>query len=580
MDLKTALGGDMSKKKASKDDFHGSAGGFFVQKKRMVLGNVKHFGDKRDISLSKSEPGDSVYFDVDSLFGDDKDVGMTGVYGGSLLDLAATTSKAKCVNTGIMFGSSLGSPDFTIDDDEIVFPLHVSISLEKKWIDPKVVKTQVEVSVKKSFALDINLSAVEGKSAMAKTQVIRKLFSKINGFGRATTPSKFEGIIRSTFTSSESMEKAMSLVKENNIIVNSDLKKQRIHSDWAMVIKEILMDMPKDMIVTANATNWVMTENCDGSFLIWKDSVHVAKAIGDHDIWAFRNCFRALLFTLPAGTTVHDLSNLLDNTGGKTCIINCSLDTGNRVCCAVVGFKSKNDLNFAFLTEPVFGGVYLSWARLDLCNVSDMSPSNLLSSFNKKHAPNMDCFQLAKLYAKKNVPISRSAAFVSFASSSGGSLSGSDLSVGLSPLVTSGLGGNFPSSIINDSFLNACLASLECSFKLLAEQVSSIVKKLSFIELVPMVSSAGASLLVGSVPLVSVLDFDMALDGKLALSTPYFPSADLGAGFSSSSSKVLTTKMGSLESKMSALEAFVISVLVRLDLLCSGLGFLLSFSAQ
>ncbi|KAG9295401.1 hypothetical protein G9A89_013430 [Geosiphon pyriformis] len=385
MDLKTASGGDMSKKKALKGAFHGPAGGSFVQKKKVVLGNVKHSSDERNISLSKSGPGNSVYSNVDSLSGDDEDVGMTGVYGGSLLGSATTTPKAKCVDTGMMFGSLLGSPDFTMNDEEIVLLLRVSISLKKKWIDPKIVKIQVEVSVKKSFALDINLSAVEGKLAMAKTQVIRKLFLKINGFGEATTPSKFEGIIRSMFTSSESMKKAVSLARENNIIVNSNLKRQGICSDWAVVIKEISMNTPKDMIVTAVTkfgeiksirvqlirlwqkaiVEFAKSSQADmlaskWSFLIKKNSVCVAKTMEDCNIWASRNCFRVLLFTLLMGTTVHNLSNLLDNTGGKTCIINCSLNSGNRVCCAVVGFESENDLDFAFLIEPVFGGVHLS----------------------------------------------------------------------------------------------------------------------------------------------------------------------------------------------------------------------------
>ncbi|KAG9304587.1 hypothetical protein G9A89_020151 [Geosiphon pyriformis] len=482
MDLKTASSGDMSKKKAPKGAFYGPAGGSFVQKKKVVLGNIKHSGNERDIFLSKSEPSDSVYSNVNSLSGDNENVGITGVYGGSLLGLAATTPKVKHVDTGTMFDSPLGSSDFTMDDDEIVLPFR-------------------------------------------------------------------------------SMEKTASLARENNIIVNSDLKRQGICSDQAVVIKEILMDMPKDMIVAA-VTEFGEIKSIKVQLIgLWQKAV-------------VEDCFRALLFTLSVRTTAHDLSNLLDNTGGKTCIINHFLDTGNRVHCAVVGFESKNDLDSAFLTEPVLGGVCLSWARLNLvqcrkcgrlghlaleCDMSDMPPSELLSLFNKKHAPGVDHFQLAKLYAKKNV--------VFFASTSSGSPSGSDLGVGLFLFATSGLGGSSLFSTINDSFLNAHLASLEHSLELLAKQVSGIVRKLSFVELVPLVLSAGASPLVGSAPLVSVLNSDMALDGELVSFTPYPLSADLGAGFSSSSLKVLTIKMGGLESKMLALEASVNSVLARLDLL-------------
>ncbi|KAG9307575.1 hypothetical protein G9A89_023140 [Geosiphon pyriformis] len=162
----------MSKKKAPKGAFHGSAGGSFSQKKKVVLGNVKHSGDEKDISLNKSEPGKNVFSDVDSLSGDEEVSIMTGINVGSLLDSATNTPKAKCVNTDAAFGSPLGSSNFDMDDDK-----------------------EVKVSVRQSFTLDINFSAVEGKLATAKTQIIRKNFSIINGFGEATTPSKFERII-------------------------------------------------------------------------------------------------------------------------------------------------------------------------------------------------------------------------------------------------------------------------------------------------------------------------------------------------------------------------------------------------
>ncbi|KAG9294658.1 hypothetical protein G9A89_008137 [Geosiphon pyriformis] len=619
MDLKTASSSDMSKKKVPKSAFYSPAGGFFAQKKRVVLDNIKHSGDERDISLSKSGPGDSVYSDVDSLFGDDKDVGITGVHRGSLLDSAATTSKAKRVNTGTIFGSLLGSPDFTISNNEIVLSLRVSIPLDKKWIDPKIVKTQVEMSVKKFFTLDIDLSAVEGKSAMAKTQVIRKLFSEINGFGRATTPSKFEGIIRSTFTSEGSMERAVLLARKKGIIVNSNLKRQEVHSDWAVIIKEILMNMPKDMIITTVAkfgenksiciqlvglwqkavVKFAKSEQAvhlasKWSFLIGKDLVCVAMAVRDHKTWASRDQFRALLFTLLVGTMAHNLGNLLREADGKTCIINQSFEMGNRVCCAVVGFDSEEKLKAAFCTEPIFGSVRFSWARLGLvwckkcgrfgylaleCDVSDVSVSTLSIALKKKgkYVFSADHFHLAKLYVKKNVSISHPTVFggkswaqvVSLASSAGGSSSGSGFGFGPSLSGASGLVGGAPSSPIDKSPLGARLAFLEHSLEFLADQVSGILRKLSFVELVPMMPYFDTPSLVGSVPVAPVLDSDMVLDGILMSPSSPSSNAELDAGFSSSSSKVLTTKMGGLESKLSALEASVGSVLTRLDLLCS-----------
>ncbi|KAG9307237.1 hypothetical protein G9A89_017065 [Geosiphon pyriformis] len=188
MNLKAAFSNDMSKKKASKSILHSSAGGSFSPKKKVVFGNIKYSGDEKDISLVKLGSGD-MYSDIDSELscGEDNTI-MEGINSKSLLGSAATTSKAKRVNFSMVFGSSLDSPNYKMEKEVELLPSPLSI-------DSKIVKTPVEVSVRKSFALDINLSAVESKSATAKTQFIRKIFSSVNGFGRATTLLKFEGII-------------------------------------------------------------------------------------------------------------------------------------------------------------------------------------------------------------------------------------------------------------------------------------------------------------------------------------------------------------------------------------------------
>ncbi|KAG9299934.1 hypothetical protein G9A89_009662 [Geosiphon pyriformis] len=556
----------MSNKKAPKDVFYGPTGGSFSQRKKASLGNVKHSDNKKDISL-KSGSGACVYFDVKSLSGDDKDVSMSGGFDGSLLDLAV----------------------------KLLLPLlKKKIPLNKIWIDPKIIKTPVEVSVKKSFALDINLLAVNGKLARQKTQFIRKIFSKINDFGGATTLLKFKGIIRSTFISKDSMKKAVLLAGENEININSDFKKQEIRSDQAVVIKKILMDMPKDMIVAAVSKFGQIKLIKIQLIEIWqkaviefnesrqanlKNSVYVAKTVRDCDTWALRNQFRALLFTLPVEMTAHDLSTLLNGAGGKTCIINQFLDTGNRVHCTVVSFKSEEDLDTAFHTEPIFGGVRLSWARLDLvkcekygcfghltleCDVLVVLSFELLSLF-KKSVSGFNCFCLAKLYAKKRVPISRPAAFVVFFDSSSGGFSFG------SSLLSGGLPFSLGSFGFQDDGLDDHLAVLKHSLEILSDQVSVILKKLSFVELVPLASPLCASPLAVSVPLALVVDLNMALDSMLASPALLFLSGGKFAnGLSSSGSKVLTSKVGSLESKMSALEALFGLIIMRLDLLCSG----------
>ncbi|KAG9295698.1 hypothetical protein G9A89_001715 [Geosiphon pyriformis] len=392
------------------------------RKKKVVLENIKHSSDEKDISLDKSELGDNMFFDVDSVSGDKKSANITGINIGSFLNSAANTFKTKHINTGAIFGSPLGAPNFVMNDNKDVSLFsHFSISLEKKWIDPKIIKTQVKMSAKKSFALDINL---------------------------------------------------------------------RI--------------------------------------------------------------------------TAYDLGNLLERAGRKTCIINRSMETGNRICCVVVSFVSDNDLESAFHMEPIFNGIKLFWARMNLvhckkCRCFRHSALEyntpdviiLLSSkeLYKKGASEELCFQLTKLYEKKCVPISRSTVFggkswaqvVSLSKSSGSAHFGSGLSFFSHGL--SGLSGIPSSASTVSSGLSNCLAVLERSLELLADQMFDIMKKLSFVELVPLASKSSVSPLVIPVPLDSVVDSDMAIDDTLAsFVLPPLVVADIIADLSSSSSKVLTTK--------------------------------------
>ncbi|KAG9296442.1 hypothetical protein G9A89_015034 [Geosiphon pyriformis] len=182
------MSGPGAKKRSVRVSTTGSVGGGSTQKVRKSLSTIKYSSADKNLkdggSVCKDEQFASM--DMDGRTFDGK----------STSDSQMNTPNAKRFNAGAAISSPIGSIDYGIDDEvEVSLPSHLFFSLEKVWMDPKIVKSQVEVAVKKSFTLDINLSAVEGKSAMAKTQVIRKLFSTINGFGGATTPSKFEGII-------------------------------------------------------------------------------------------------------------------------------------------------------------------------------------------------------------------------------------------------------------------------------------------------------------------------------------------------------------------------------------------------
>ncbi|KAG9303141.1 hypothetical protein G9A89_005099 [Geosiphon pyriformis] len=172
------MSGPGAKRKLARVSTTSSVGEGSIQKIRKSLSTIKSSSVDKNLKDGRSVCEDRQFASMDM------DGGISD--GKSTSDSQMNTPNAKCFNAGAAIGSSIGSINYGMNDEkEVSLPL----------LDPKIVKSQVEVAVKKSFALDINLSAVEGKSATAKTQVIKKLFSTINGFGGATTPSKFEGII-------------------------------------------------------------------------------------------------------------------------------------------------------------------------------------------------------------------------------------------------------------------------------------------------------------------------------------------------------------------------------------------------
>ncbi|KAG9307767.1 hypothetical protein G9A89_023332 [Geosiphon pyriformis] len=114
------------------------------------------------------------------------------------------------------------------------------------------------------------------------------------------------------------------------------------------------------------------------------------------------------------------------------------------------------------------------------------------------------------------------------------------------------------------------------------EELTFTAKKLSFVELVSLASKSYVPPPVVLEPVMSNLDSDIAMDDTLLFPPPFLlvVTANSVTDLSSSSSKVLTTKMGGLEFKMVALKVSVESVLERLDCLCSGLGLSTSLTFQ
>ncbi|KAG9285143.1 hypothetical protein G9A89_000644 [Geosiphon pyriformis] len=293
--------------------------------------------------------------------------------------------------------------------------------------------------------------------------------------------------------------------------------------------------------------------------------------MGKNSVWMVL-AHKALLYTLPVGTTVHDLSGLLDLYGKKTCFI--GHNPSSYVCnrCAVVCFTDKESKLAVISSNPVFKNVNLRWTGLSLAycakykqigHISDVCSSGEISGACGKRV-------------KKQAPIACS---VSFDSRTWAQIAGSlFFHVASSVLFGASLflvakTSLFASALSDDRDMYDCLASLEHSLKLLADQISGILEKLGSIKLVSLATTSDASLSAVSVSVVSGLNLDIVLDGALMI--PNFSSPVIGDTtliISSSNSKVLTTKVSSLESKMVALEISVEFVLEKLDCLCSDLG--------
>ncbi|KAG9287239.1 hypothetical protein G9A89_008869 [Geosiphon pyriformis] len=451
----------------------------------------------------------------------------------------------------------------------------------------------------KSFALDIELSAVPGKTNNNKIISLKKNFYHIDGFGGASTPSKFLEIIRSSFTSEISLNKARELAISEKILVNDDLRKSNVRSNQEVIIKEIPVDFPKSAIEAVFSkfgkiisikvqliglwqkalVEYESSEMADlvaarWSVLMEKDSVCVAKANIDKQTWMSRNQHRALFYTLPVGTNAHDLSSLLESYGGKTCYIGRNPSLYVRDRCTVICFGDKASKLAAIGTVPVFKNVSLRWAGLSLASCThckqfghvmvNCSLGEYSGVRGRRVVSEQDQICLAGIYKKKSAPVARPVSFgdKTWAQVAGGS--------GLhSGLVSSSMVTVSPTI----SYLNDWLAILEHSLELLTNRISGILARLESIDLVPMTTPSLSLLPVVSETLSFDVVSDMILDTALVSSgTPPFVFYDAVVELSSSSSKVLTAKVGGLETKLIALEASVGLVLDKLNILCSGSG--------
>ncbi|KAG9295880.1 hypothetical protein G9A89_006619 [Geosiphon pyriformis] len=247
----------------------------------------------------------------------------------------------------------------------------------------------------------IDLVAITGKSFQEKLSFIRKIFSSVNGFGGASTSSKFGGIIRATFTLEKAIIAAGKLANDHGVVINTNLKHLlNNHMDRAIVMKKIpvetsmeavhaavfkfgliksikmqLVGLWQKAIVKLENQNQADFLASKWSILIGKDAVCVARADVDKQTWNSRDKFKALLYTLPVRTNAHDLWDFIDSVGEKTCVID--RNPVSYVCarCAIVCFRSESDLVSVMAATPVIKGIGLHWSCLSLalCSVCGLS---------------------------------------------------------------------------------------------------------------------------------------------------------------------------------------------------------------
>ncbi|KAG9288122.1 hypothetical protein G9A89_017717 [Geosiphon pyriformis] len=358
------------------------------------------------------------------------------------------------------------------------------------------------------------------------------------------------------------MKKAKELAICEKIIVNNDPKegKQPFKSegncqgDSIILIRMQLIGLWQKALVKFKSSD---------SVLMSKNSVCVVLAVNDKKLWVKRDCYQTILYTLPVGTTAHNLSNLLESYGGKICFISHYSSSYVYDRCAIVCFVNEASKLAAIGSILVFKSVNLCWAGLFLAYCAHCKQFGHISTRCSLSENFGACVHLANIYIKKEAPIVCSVSFgektwAQVASSSFFCMVSSNYS---SVSLSSGVK---PVPLVFNSLGDSCL--------LLANQVSGILKKLSFVKLVPLASSFHVSFLVVITSVIANIDLDIVLDNMMVLLSPLFSVvAGSVVDLSSSSSKVLIIKVGGLEFKIVALEMSVESVLEKLDCLCSRL---------
>ncbi|KAG9295462.1 hypothetical protein G9A89_013491 [Geosiphon pyriformis] len=241
----------------------------------------------------------------------------------------------------------------------------------------------------KLFTLDVELLNVSGKTNSNKLISIKKIFYQMDGFGGASTPLKFFGIIRSFFTSEISLNKAKELVVNGKILVNDNLKKANICLNQEIIIKKILVDLPKSAVKSVFSKFDKIISIKMQLIGLWQktlvefDSLEIASLV-------------AFMWSVSMSKDSVHVTLAVEN---------------KQTWCAVVCFKNKAAKLAVTGLVPVFRGVNLHWAGLSLaccaiCKHFGHVGGNCLIGENsgnhrKRVVTDQNCVYLAGIYKKK-----------------------------------------------------------------------------------------------------------------------------------------------------------------------------------
>ncbi|KAG9287337.1 hypothetical protein G9A89_023708 [Geosiphon pyriformis] len=376
------------------------------------------------------------------------------------------TPKKTCTRTYVLGSkpSKISFNNLSDGDNNVLILLVSKFSGAKHLLAAELhVLDKCDFRAAKFFMLNVELSAVPGKTNSNKLMAIKKIFYQINGFGGALTPLKFPGIIRSFFTFELSLKKARELAVHEKIVVNVDVRQINKHSDQVFVVKEILVDLPKlavesvfskfgkivsikmQLIMKFELSKVADLVAARWSVVMGKNSVHVVKAIDNKHILLPGKSYGFHIMGIwtisvngkaeRVGIMAHDFSDLLKSYGGKTCFIGCN--SSSYVCnkYAIVCFVDKVSKLAAISSVPVFKSVNLCWAGLFLAccahckQFGHISTVCLLGGNSGVHGKwvviSQDWVRLANIYRKKQMPIAHPVSFggKTWAQIAGGSFS-------------------------------------------------------------------------------------------------------------------------------------------------------------